>query len=135
MKFIPISKVFVRSLLYAFVLVASLNHSLSYGNYINDDILKSVKSSATESSSNFSQPESLDGIVHHNAGYGRDQNGNYFFAMSFGNLDWGLLNAEVTTYRDGTPIPQHTGTPETWANLTTGAWVWAQDGQGLQRKL
>ena len=40
MKFIPISKVFVRSLLYAFVLVASLNHSLSYGNYINDDILK-----------------------------------------------------------------------------------------------
>ena len=135
MKFIPISKVFVRSLLYAFVLVASLNHSLSYGNYINDDILKSVKSSATESSSNFSQPESLDGIVHHNAGYGRDQNGNYFFAMSFGNLDWGLLNAEVTTYRDGTPIPQHTGTPETWANLTTGAWVWAQDGQGPQRKL
>ena len=87
MKFILISKVFVRSLLYAFVLVASLNHSLSYGNYINDDILKSVKSSATESSSNLIQPESLDGIVHHNAGYGRDQNGNYFFAMSFAPVD------------------------------------------------
>ena len=77
----------------------------------------------------------LDGIVHHNAGYGRDQNGNYFYAMSFGNLDWGLSNAEVTKYRDGTPIPQHTGTPEAWGNLTTGAWVWSQDGQGLQRKL
>ena len=78
MKFIPISKVFVRSFLYAFVLVASLNLSLSYGNYINDDILRSVKSSSSISSSNLSQPESLDGIVHHNAGYGRDQMGTIF---------------------------------------------------------
>lgn len=34
---------------------------------------------------------------------------------------WATKNLEVTTYSDGTPIPQVTD-PTAWANLTTGAW-------------
>ena len=36
---------------------------------------------------------------------------------------WATRNLDVTTYRDGTPIPQVTD-PTAWANLTTGAWCY-----------
>ena len=36
---------------------------------------------------------------------------------------WATINLDVTTYRDGTPIPQVTD-PTAWANLTTGAWCY-----------
>jgi uncharacterized protein (TIGR02145 family) len=37
--------------------------------------------------------------------------------------DWMIKNLEVTTYRDGTPIPEVTD-PSAWASLTTGAWCY-----------
>ena len=43
--------------------------------------------------------------------------------VSIGSLIWSNTNLDVTTYRDGTPIPQVTD-PTQWANLTSGAWCY-----------
>ncbi|WP_396164886.1 fibrobacter succinogenes major paralogous domain-containing protein [Flavobacterium sp.] len=43
--------------------------------------------------------------------------------VTIGSQIWSTTNLDVTTYRDGTPIPQVTN-PNTWANLTTGAWCY-----------
>ena len=56
-------------------------------------------------------------------GTATDQDGNTFEWINYGDLDWAIENAEVVTYRDGTPIPQVTDQAE-WANLTTGAWCY-----------
>jgi uncharacterized protein (TIGR02145 family) len=40
-----------------------------------------------------------------------------------GTQRWSTINLDVTTYRDGTPIPQVTD-PTEWQNLTTGAWCY-----------
>jgi len=39
------------------------------------------------------------------------------------NQYWTIENLDVTTYRDGTPIPEVTD-PVQWAALTTGAWCY-----------
>ena len=52
-----------------------------------------------------------------------DQDGNSYPYLSYGNQVWTVKNAEMVTYRDGTPIPQVTDATE-WANLTTGAWCY-----------
>jgi uncharacterized protein (TIGR02145 family) len=44
-------------------------------------------------------------------------------SVTIGTQVWTLKNVEVTTYRDGTPIPQVTD-PTAWAALTTGAWCY-----------
>jgi uncharacterized protein (TIGR02145 family) len=43
--------------------------------------------------------------------------------VTIGTQVWSSTNLDVTTYRDGTPIPQVTD-PTAWANLTTGAWCY-----------
>ena len=43
--------------------------------------------------------------------------------VTIGNQIWSTRNLDVTTYRDGTPIPQVTD-PTEWLNLTTGAWCY-----------
>jgi uncharacterized protein (TIGR02145 family) len=43
--------------------------------------------------------------------------------VTIGTQVWSTNNLEITTYRDGTPIPQVTD-PAAWANLTTGAWCY-----------
>ena len=43
--------------------------------------------------------------------------------VTINNQIWSGCNLDVTTYRDGTPIPQVTD-PSQWANLTTGAWCY-----------
>jgi len=43
--------------------------------------------------------------------------------VTIGTQVWMSKNLDVTTYRDGTPIPQVTD-PTEWANLTTGAWCY-----------
>jgi len=43
--------------------------------------------------------------------------------VTIGTQIWSNTNLDVTTYRDGTPIPQVTD-PTAWANLTTGAWCY-----------
>ena len=56
-------------------------------------------------------------------GTANDQDGNTFEWINYGEQDWSIENAEVVTYRDGTPIPQVTDNTE-WANLNTGAWCY-----------
>ena len=43
--------------------------------------------------------------------------------VTIGTQIWSSTNLDVTTYRDGTPIPQVTD-PTQWTNLTTGAWCY-----------
>jgi len=52
-----------------------------------------------------------------------DQDSNYFEIKYYGSQLWAIENAEVVTYRDGTPIPEVTDATE-WGNLTTGAWCY-----------
>ena len=52
-----------------------------------------------------------------------DQNGNTIYSKTYGNQEWSTQSANVTTYKDGTPIPEVTD-PGEWANLTTGAWCY-----------
>ncbi len=56
-------------------------------------------------------------------GTATDQDGNSYEWINYGTQDWAIENAEVVTYRDGTPIPQVTDATE-WSNLTTGAWCY-----------
>ena len=35
-----------------------------------------------------------------------DQNGNIIYSKTYGNQEWSTQNADVITYRDGTPIPE-----------------------------
>ena len=55
------------------------------------------------------------------AGTVTDQDGNSYDYLCYGDQAWTVENAEMVTYRDGTPIPQVTDNAE-WENLTTGAW-------------
>ena len=43
--------------------------------------------------------------------------------VTIGTQIWQTTNLNVTTYRDGTPIPEVTD-PTQWATLTTGAWCY-----------
>lgn len=43
-------------------------------------------------------------------------------SIVFGTQEWTKENAYHTTYRDGTPIPEVTGSQ--WQNLTSGAWCY-----------
>ena len=49
-------------------------------------------------------------------------------SVSIGTQIWTTKNLDVTTYRDGTPIPEVTD-PTAWANLTTGAWCYYNNDQ------
>ena len=52
-----------------------------------------------------------------------DQDGNTYDYLTYGDQVWTVENAEMVTYRDGTPIPEVTD-PTQWGNLTTGAWCY-----------
>ena len=119
MKFTPISKVFSRSLLTAFVMIASLNSFMSFGNYLSDEVLKSVEKHTSDYLILSNQVITYDGTA-------TDQEGNIFGWINYGTQDWAITNAEVETYSDGTQIPQVTDATE-WSNLTTGAWCYVNN--------
>jgi uncharacterized protein (TIGR02145 family) len=52
-----------------------------------------------------------------------DIDGNTYDYLTYGDQVWSVDNAEMVTYRDGTPIPEVTD-PTQWSNLTTGAWCY-----------
>ncbi|MCH1473262.1 MAG: T9SS type A sorting domain-containing protein [Bacteroidia bacterium] len=62
-------------------------------------------------------------IVGLSQNYAGDHEGNIYQWINYGTLDWSVKNAENSTYRDGTEIPQVTD-PTAWSNLTTGAWCY-----------
>ncbi len=51
---------------------------------------------------------------------------NYLSSVTIGTQVWTDKNLDVTTYRNGDPIPQVTDATA-WANLTTGAWSYYND--------
>ena len=57
------------------------------------------------------------------AGFTDAEPGNSYPYLTYGNQAWTVKNAEMVTYRDGTPIPEVTDATE-WSNLTTGAWCY-----------
>ena len=117
MKFRPISKVFARSLLTAFVMIASLNSFLSFGNYFSDEVLKSVEKHTSDS------PILTNQAVTN--GTATDQDGNTFAWKTFGDLDWALENAEVIHYNDGiTEIP-FVSDYNAWFSLESGGYCFA----------
>lgn len=52
-----------------------------------------------------------------------DMEGNTYQSVTNCGLTFTKQNLNVSTYSDGTPIPQVTD-PTAWANLTTGAWCY-----------
>jgi uncharacterized protein (TIGR02145 family) len=66
-----------------------------------------------------SQIDELD--TDNSSGSVTDQDGNTYDYLTYGNQVWTVENAEMVTYRDGTPIPEVTDLTE-WQTLTTGAW-------------
>jgi uncharacterized protein (TIGR02145 family) len=61
------------------------------------------------------------------AGCTKDDKSNVTFedlpSVVIGTQTWTSKNLDISTYRDGTPIPQVTD-PTEWSKLTTGAWCY-----------
>ena len=68
-----------------------------------------------------SQIDDLD--TDNSSGSITDQDGNTYNYITYGDQVWTVDNAQMVTYRDGTPIPQVTDQTE-WSNLSTGAWCY-----------
>jgi hypothetical protein len=51
--------------------------------------------------------------------------------ITIGTQVWAPRNAEITTYSDGTVIPQVTD-PNEWANLTIGAWCYYNNDPAME---
>lgn len=52
-------------------------------------------------------------------------------SVSIGSQIWATTNLNVSTYRDGTVIPNVTNQTD-WNNLTTGAWCWFSHDSSLE---
>ena len=61
-----------------------------------------------------------------------DIDGNTYDYLTYGAQKWTVENAEMVTYRDGTPIPEVNGATE-WSNLTTGAWAYYDNDPSKHR--
>ena len=62
-----------------------------------------------------------------------DNEGNSYPYVTYGNQKWTTKNIEITTYTDGTSIPEVTD-PNEWANLTTGAWCYKNNDPSTETK-
>ena len=63
-----------------------------------------------------------------------DQDGNTYNYLTYGDQVWTVENANMVTYRDGTPIPQKTyGLGTEWESLTTGAWCYIDNDPTKER--
>ena len=67
-----------------------------------------------------------------NSGYSGDHEGNIYQWINYGTLDWSIKNADNSTYKDGTEIPQVTD-PTAWSNLTIGAWCYNDDDPNKEK--
>ena len=62
-----------------------------------------------------------------------DQDGNIVDCINYGSYDWSVENAQMVTYRDGTPIPEVIDTNE-WNNLKSGAWCYMSNDSSLKNR-
>ena len=59
-----------------------------------------------------------------------DQNGNIIYSKTYGNQEWSTQNADVITYRDGTPIPEVAyNEHSTFYGATTGVYMQTDYGK------
>jgi uncharacterized protein (TIGR02145 family) len=60
-----------------------------------------------------------------NLSYGSvtDHEGNVYKTIVIGSQEWMAENLDLSSYADGTPLPEVTD-PSEWAELTTGAWCY-----------
>lgn len=65
----------------------------------------------------------IDVLNNNSSGSVTDQDGNTYDYLTYGVQQWTVENAEMVTYRDGTPIPQVTNLTD-WQNSTIGAWCY-----------
>lgn len=65
----------------------------------------------------------IDALNNNSSGSVTDQDGNTYDYLTYGVQQWTVENAEMVTYRDGTPIPQVTNLTD-WQNSTIGAWCY-----------
>jgi uncharacterized protein (TIGR02145 family) len=93
------------------------NNATSSCEPINGYVDNNTDCNDTNASVNPAATEIEDGIDN-------DCNGDLDegFIESYGDQVWTLENADIVTYRDGTPIPEVTSDTD-WGNLTTGAWA------------
>jgi uncharacterized protein (TIGR02145 family) len=60
----------------------------------------------------------------------QDQNGNYIYSKTYGDQEWSTQNANVSTYRDGTPIPEvDYNDHSTFYGATTGVYMQTNYGK------
>lgn len=86
-------------------------NACGYGNMGDcDDNNAAINPAATEICGN-QVDENCDGLLDNNC------------TVTICNQTWMLKNLDVSTYRNGDPIPQVTNDAQ-WASLTTGAWCW-----------
>ena len=58
----------------------------------------------------------------------QDQNGNTIYSKTYGDQEWSTQNAEVTTYRDGTPIPRVVNESD-FSTANTGVYIQTDQGK------
>ena len=63
-----------------------------------------------------------------------DQDGNTYDYLTYGSQVWTVKNANMVTYRDGTPIHQSTyGLGTEWESLNYGAWCYIDNDPTKER--
>ena len=85
------------------------NGNQQEGNRVGNNLVRAIRS------------YHCDSAVDEGEGSISDVDGNSYDYLTYGDQQWTVTDAAMTTYRDGTPIPQVID-PTEWSNLTTGAW-------------
>ncbi|AJR03006.1 fibrobacter succinogenes major paralogous domain-containing protein [Siansivirga zeaxanthinifaciens] len=91
--------------------------------YVDTEVLNSVSNTYTQAEVDAlisSLQEQIDALQPTSV---TDIDGNSYDYLTYGDQVWTVENAEMVTFRDGTPIPQVTD-PTAWSNLSTGAWCY-----------
>jgi uncharacterized protein (TIGR02145 family) len=88
--------------------------------------LVSLKENITQLNSKLSVfKDSIDILKNENKLFLSKQK-DYVKEVAIGNQIWSKMNLDVTTYSDGTPIPQ-VSDPDAWWELETGAWCYYEN--------
>ena len=122
---------------YIFTIALMVSNDLNLGEYdltfINPIFASSTATELVFETPPLSETSNMISVQSAAAdGTANDQDGNTFEWINYGEFDWSIENAEVVSYRDGTPIPQVTDDIE-WSQLTTGAWSYINNNPNEEK--